>query len=80
LGKLPCSRLIVSYSGKRAKKDAYNRGKSVKRLTKAYKSGTITKEQINKRGYNKFFELENDVKVVINQNKIRLRKINSGTD
>jgi transposase len=62
--------LIVGYSEKRAKKDRYNRGKGVKRLETAYKSGTISKENINKRGYNKFLELSNNVKVEINQDKI----------
>ena len=70
LGKLPKSRLIVGYSDNRAKKDKYNREKGVKRLKKAYKSGTITKEHINKRGYNKFLEISDDVQVVINQDKI----------
>jgi transposase len=71
LGKLPCSRLIVSYSENRAKKDKYNREKGVKRLQKAYKSGSITKENINKRGYNKFLEISNNVSVAINEAKIR---------
>jgi hypothetical protein len=61
LGKLPKSRLIVGYSEKRAKKDKYNRAKGVKRLKTAYKSGTITKENINKRGYNKFLEISDNV-------------------
>lgn len=43
-------RLIVSYSAARAKKDAINREKGVKRLTKNYKKGILTKENINKRG------------------------------
>ena len=47
-------RLIVGYSEKRAKKDRYNREKGVKHLENAYKGGKITKENINKRGYNKF--------------------------
>jgi hypothetical protein len=47
LGKLPKSRLIVGYSEKRAKKDAYNRDKGLKRLEKDYKSGSITKDKIN---------------------------------
>jgi len=47
LGKLPNSRLIVGYSENRAKKEIYNRAKGVKRLQKAYKSETITKENIN---------------------------------
>jgi hypothetical protein len=64
------ARLIVGYSGKRAKKDKYNREKGVKRLQKAYQSGNITKENINKRGYNKFLEISDNVKVTINQQKI----------
>jgi transposase len=63
-------RLIVGYSDKRAKKDRYNREKGVKRLQKAYKSGNITKENINKRGYNKFLEISDNVKVAINAQKI----------
>ena len=49
------SRLIIGYSDNRAKKDRYNRDKGVRRLKTAYKTGTITKEHVNKRGYNKFF-------------------------
>lgn len=64
------TRLIVGYSSARAKKDRYNREKGVKRLKTAYKSGTITKENINKRGYNKFLELTDNVKVKISQDKI----------
>jgi len=63
--------LIVGYSASRAKKDKYNRERGVKRLKTAYKLGTITKENINKRGYNKFLEIADDVKVAINQDKIR---------
>jgi transposase len=70
LGKLPKARLIVGFSQKRAKKDKYNREKGVKRLKMAYKSGTITKENINRRGYNKFLEISDNVQVVINQKKI----------
>ena len=71
LCKLPQSRLIIGYSEKRSKKDKYNREKGVKRLKQAYKSGTITKENVNKRGYNKFLEISDHVKVTINQEKIR---------
>jgi len=63
-------RLIIGYSENRAKKDKYNREKGVKRLQKAYKGGTITKENINKRGYNKFLEISDNVKITINQQKI----------
>jgi len=63
-------RLIVSYSAARAKKDAFNREKGVKRLKKNFKQGIITKENINKRGYNKFLDISDEVKVTINQEKI----------
>ena len=71
LCKPPQSRLIIGYSEKRARKDKYNREKGVRRLQTAYKSGTITKENVNKRGYNKFLEISDHVKVTINQEKIR---------
>lgn len=64
-------RLIVTYSSKRASKDAYNRAKGVERLKKAYASGRITKDKINKRGYSKFLQIENDVAVSINEDKIK---------
>ena len=36
-------RLLVGYTDDRAKKDAYNREKGIRRLEKAYKHGTLTK-------------------------------------
>ena len=63
-------RLIVGYSKKRADKDAYNRRRGIERLRKAYKSGTLTKAQVNRRGYNKFLEISKDVTVEISEQKI----------
>ena len=63
-------RLIVSYSDARAKKNAWNRGKGVERLRKAYAKGTLTKENVNRRGYNKFLEIGKDIAVSINEEKI----------
>ena len=63
-------RLLVGYTEDRAKKDAYNRQKGVKRLEKLYKRGSLTKEHINKRGYNKFLKIDNSVAVFINYDKI----------
>lgn len=63
-------RLIVSYSDKRAKKDEYNRNRGIDRLRKAYKSGRLTKQQVNRRGYNKFLEISKDVEVTISEEKI----------
>jgi transposase len=67
-------RLIIGYSENRAKKDKYNREKGIKRLQQAYKSGNITKENINKKGYNKFLDISDNVKVRINQEKIEQDK------
>ena len=71
LGRLPQCRLIVGYSEKRAKKDAYNRDKGLKHLEKEYESGSVTKGKINKRGYNKFLDISDDVKVSINYAKVK---------
>ncbi|MEG2070066.1 MAG: IS1634 family transposase [Bacteroidales bacterium] len=64
-------KLILGYSKQRAKKDAYNREKGIKRLEKEYKSGAITKDKINQRGYNKFLEISDNVEVKINYDKIK---------
>jgi transposase len=65
------SRLVVGYSTQRAKKDAYNREKGLRRLEKEYKSGLITKDKINKRGYNKFLKISNDVEVEIDYEVVK---------
>ena len=63
-------RLIVTYSKDRAKKDAENRKRGIERLKRDFGSGIVKKENINKRGYNKFLEITNDVGIVINEEKI----------
>jgi len=64
-------RLLIGYTEDRAKKDAYNREKGVRRLERAYRSGRLSKENINKRGYNKFLEIGSDVEVSISYERIR---------
>lgn len=63
-------RLVVSYTEARAKKDAHNRDKGVEKLRRAYAKGTLTKDKVNKRGYNKFLEISKDIEVTINEGKI----------
>ena len=63
-------RLVVSYSEARARKNAHNREKGVERLRKAYAKGTLTKDKVNKRGYNKFLKISKDVHVSIDEEKI----------
>jgi transposase len=70
MNKTSTCRLIVGYSDKRARKDKYNREKGIKRLQKTYSNGTITKDNINKRGYNKFLEITNDISVNICLDKV----------
>lgn len=64
-------RLIITYSKDRAKNDADNRKRGVDRLRNSFGSGTIKKESINRRGYNKFLEITNNVEIIINEEKIK---------
>ena len=63
-------RLIITYSDFRAKKDRYNREKGLRKLEKQLKTGKLTKSNINNRGYNKFLEMEGEISIKINQEKI----------
>ena len=58
-------RLIINYSTKRAKKDAHLRKQGIERLEKSIKSGKLTKEKINNRGYNKYLKIKNEITVEI---------------
>lgn len=64
------TRLIVTYSTKRAEKDAHNRKKGLRRLQKHLKSGRLTKASINNRGYNKFLSLEGDITIALDEAKV----------
>jgi transposase len=63
-------RLIISYSDKRARKDAHNRQRGLKKLRQKVHSGRLTKEHLNNRGYNKFLRLDGEVKIEIDETKI----------
>ena len=65
------TRLIISYSKKRAQKDAHNRQKGLKRLEKKVKSGKLTKSNINNRGYNKYLKLTGDISISIDYDKYK---------
>lgn len=64
------TRLVVTYSEKRAKKDQRNRQRGLRKLRQKVKTGKLTKEHINNRGYNKFLTLKGEVTVEIDENKI----------
>lgn len=69
LKKSENTRLIINYSGARAKKDAYNRKRGLNRLEKQVKSGKLTKSSINNKGYNKYLKLNGDVVIETDYNK-----------
>lgn len=63
------TRLIISYSDKRAKKDKLNRERGLQRLEKQLKSGKLTKSNINNRGYNKYLKMDGEINISIDKDK-----------
>jgi transposase len=64
-------KLIITYSEKRRKKDAYNRERGLQKLRRKVKSGKLTKENINYRGYNKFLSLQGNLEIAIDEAKVQ---------
>jgi transposase len=65
------TRLVVTYSSKRARKDAANRHKGIEKLKDQIRGGRLTKESINNRGYNKFLIIEGKATLRLNEEKIK---------
>lgn len=65
------TRLVISYSSSRAQKDVYNRERGLRKLRVRIKSGRLTKEHINNRGYNKFLRLTGEVIIAIDEEKVQ---------
>ena len=63
-------RHVISMSASRARKDARDREKGIKRLEKRFASGKITKASVNNRGYNRFLTLKGETTITIDQDKI----------
>jgi len=63
------SRLVVSCSEKRAGKDRHNREKGLARLEKRIRTGKLTKDSINNRGYNKYLKLEGEMTMSVDSLK-----------
>jgi transposase len=74
----PNGRLIVSYSAKRAHNDRENRRKGLQRLEKRVKSGKLSKQHINNRGYNKYLKLMGDITITIDYEKYNADSIWDG--
>jgi transposase len=62
--------LIVTYSEKRAKKDAFNRNKGIERLKNKIRSGKLTKQNINNRGYNKYLKIKGEASIELDLSKL----------
>lgn len=71
LKKADGTRLLVTYADNRAKKDAHNRHKGIKKLRQHLRSGRLTKESINNRGYNKFLTIHGQATVTLDEDKIK---------
>lgn len=71
LKKEDATRLIVTYSQKRARKDAANRERGLKKLRVQIKSGRLTKQSINNRGYNRFLSILGKASVAIDEDKVK---------
>jgi len=65
------TRLAITFSQKRAHKDANNRERGLKKLRAKIRTGRLTKDQINNRGYNKFLIINGEVDVQINEAKVK---------
>ncbi len=63
------TRLLVTYSEKRAGKDKYNREKGLAKLEKKIRSGKLTKTNINNRGYNKYLKMDGKISLSIDMEK-----------
>lgn len=64
-------RLIVSYSGKNAKKDAYERQKSIDKLiSKLNKKKTSPSDLISNYGYKKFLKIRGESVVEVDKEKV----------
>ncbi|HLF51180.1 IS1634 family transposase [Flavobacterium sp.] len=65
------TKLIVSYALTRAKKDAQNRSRGLKKLETALAKGKLTKQHINNKGYNKYLKLEGNISISIDYDKFK---------
>lgn len=58
-------RVVVSFTEKRRKRDAFNREKGLGRLQEKVASGKVGKKHINNRGYNKYLKLQGEARIDI---------------
>lgn len=63
------TKLIVSYKKARAVNDYKNRKRGWEKLEKKIKSGKLTKQHINNKGYNKYLQIEGEASISLNKEK-----------
>lgn len=63
-------RMVVTMSDSRAKKNAADRERGLKRLEKRFKTDKLTKDKLNNRGYNRFLAMEGDAFIKIDYAKV----------
>ncbi len=64
-------RMVVTMSDARARKNAADREKGLKRLEKRFSTDKLTKDKLNNRGYNKFLSLSGEATVAIDYDKVK---------
>lgn len=62
--------MVVTMSDARARKNAMDRERGLKRLEKRFRTGRITKDKLNNRGYNRFLTMTGDATVGIDYDKV----------
>lgn len=72
------TRLVITYTSNRARKDEHNRKRGLQRLEKQITSGKLTKSNINNRGYNKYLKLDGNVTIEIDYEKFNKDKLWDG--
>ena len=63
-------RMVVTMSDARARKNATDREKCLKRLERRFKSDKLTKDKLNNRGYNRFLTMSGDATIEIDYDKV----------
>lgn len=72
------TRLVVTYSQQRAKKDAANRARGLKKLKARIKSGLLTKQSLHNRGYNRFLAIQGEATISIDEEKVKADELWDG--
>ncbi|MCG9479199.1 MAG: IS1634 family transposase [Actinomycetia bacterium] len=63
-------RIVVSYSGKRARKDARDRKRAIAKLTAKLDRSASAKSHLSNHGYRKYIKVEGPSKVTLDKDKI----------